>query len=151
MIRPVALLGVVGMLGACASSANSIQATYVSPIKYQTYDCDQLRAEYGRVLSRSQSVNKEQDDTATGDAVAMGVGLVVFWPALFFIDTDDQSEEVARLKGELDALETATIEKRCLGLQTKMTEDRIAARNAAKELQNEFTPNNKSNIENANY
>ena len=54
-----------------------------------------------------------QDKTASNDSVAMGVGLVLFWPALFFIDSSDQKVEVARLKGEFDALEQAAIQKKC--------------------------------------
>lgn len=40
----------------------------------------------------------------------MGVGLVLFWPALFFLAGDDQKEELARLKGEYEALEKASIQ-----------------------------------------
>jgi hypothetical protein len=48
----------------------------------------------------------------------MGVGLVVFWPALLFIPGKDQSAEVSRLKGEMEALEQAAIAKNC-GIQFK--------------------------------
>jgi hypothetical protein len=54
-----------------------------------------------------------QDDIAGDDAVAMGVGLVLLWPALFFIESDDQHVELARLKGEFDALEQVAIQKDC--------------------------------------
>ena len=44
----------------------------------------------------------------------MGVGLVLFWPALFFIKGDKQSAaELARLKGELDAIQQASIMHNC--------------------------------------
>jgi hypothetical protein len=42
-----------------------------------------------------------------------GVGLVVFWPALFFLAGDDQKEALARLKGEYEALQAAAIRKDC--------------------------------------
>ena len=45
------------------------------------------------------------------------VGVVIFWPALFFIDGDNQkTAELARLKGEMEALEQASIQKNC-GIQ----------------------------------
>ena len=43
----------------------------------------------------------------------MGVGLLLFWPALFILAGSDHSDELARLKGEYEALETAAIQKKC--------------------------------------
>ena len=58
-----------------------------------------------------------QDQKATNDAVATGVGAVLFWPALFFIKGDAaSSQEIAQLKGDMDAIEQANIQKKC-GLQ----------------------------------
>ncbi len=56
-----------------------------------------------------------QDSTATKDAVVMTVGLVVFWPSLFFLSGGDgaNAAELARLKGSMDALEQAGIRKNC--------------------------------------
>lgn len=53
-----------------------------------------------------------QDEKATNDAVATGVGPVLFWPSLFFIKGDGQTAaESGRLRGEFDAIE-------CLGTGT---------------------------------
>ena len=55
-----------------------------------------------------------QNSKATGDAVATTVAVVVFWPALFFIKGDGASAaEVSRLKGEMSAIEQASIQKNC--------------------------------------
>ena len=43
----------------------------------------------------------------------MGVGLVLFWPALFFLATPDQKEELAQLKGDYDALQAVALQQRC--------------------------------------
>ena len=50
----------------------------------------------------------------------MGVGLVLFWPTLFFLEGGDGAEaaEYARLKGERDALEQAYTQKKCSAGQT---------------------------------
>jgi hypothetical protein len=66
----------------------------------------------------------------TDDEIAMGVGLVLFWPALFFLGGGDKKDELGRLKGEYDALDQAAIEKNC----TVATEvrDQTAAAVAAK-------------------
>jgi len=120
-------------IAGCADQSKNIKASYVSPLKYRSYACDQLTEEYARVLEESQTVNKSQDDTAGNDAVAMGVGLVLFWPALFFIDSDDQKEDVARLKGEIKAVEQAAIRKDCASLSLAIRDDRKAAKDAAAE------------------
>lgn len=55
-----------------------------------------------------------QDSKSTNDAVAMGVGLVLFWPSLFFIKGDGQTAaELSRLRGEFEALEQVSIQKNC--------------------------------------
>lgn len=57
---------------------------------------------------------RAQDSKSSSDAVVTGVGVVLFWPALFFIDGDDENTgELGRLKGEFDALEKAAINKNC--------------------------------------
>jgi hypothetical protein len=104
-------------LAGCATRAENISAAYVSPIQYQSYTCAQLQEEAGRVSARAAIANGAQDQKATGDAVATGVGVVLFWPALFFIKGDAASaQEVAQLKGDMDAIEQANIQKKC-GLQ----------------------------------
>jgi len=58
-----------------------------------------------------------QDKQRTNDAIATTVGVVVFWPALFFIGGDKQTAaELARLKDEMDAIEQTSICKNC-GIQ----------------------------------
>jgi hypothetical protein len=55
-----------------------------------------------------------QDKRASDDKVATAVGAIVFWPALFFIGGDKgNAAEVGRLKGEMNALEQASIKKNC--------------------------------------
>jgi len=102
---------------ACASNSSDIAAAYVSPTSYASFACPQLREEASRVSSRAALAMGTQDQRATNDKVAMGVGLVVFWPALLFTKGDGASAaEVARLKGEMEAIEQASIQKRC-GIQ----------------------------------
>jgi hypothetical protein len=101
-------------LGACASRSENIAAAYVSPNQYASYTCKMLEEEATRVSSRAIAASGAQDSKATGDAVATGVGVVLFWPALFFIKGEGASAaEVARLKGEMEAIEQASIQKRC--------------------------------------
>jgi hypothetical protein len=111
-ITSVALLALA--VGACASRSDNIGATYVSPVAYQGYSCSQLAQEAARVSSRAAQAVGAQDQKASNDAVATGVGVVLFWPALFFIKGDGGSAaEIANLKGQMQAIEEASIQKRC--------------------------------------
>jgi hypothetical protein len=110
----VATLSAALALAGCASSSENIAAAYVSPNQYANYSCDQIREEQARVGTRVRQLAGDVDDNATGDAVAMGVGMILFWPALFFIEGDGpEANEYARLKGEHEALQKAAIEHNC--------------------------------------
>ena len=107
----------------CASKASNISATYISPLQYQSYNCIQVGQEIGRVSRKVMEISGKQDSASTKDAVAMTVGLIVFWPALFFMIGGDKKDELARLKGEYDALESIAIAKEC---STVMAELEVA-------------------------
>jgi hypothetical protein len=101
------------LLASCATKPSNISAAYVSPLTYSAYDCDQIKMEILRVNSKVSEISGVQQSEASKDAVAMGVGLVVFWPALFFLMGDDKKHELSSLKGHYEALETSAIEKKC--------------------------------------
>lgn len=101
-------------LAGCADKAEDISAAYVSPLAYQGLSCKQIAQEASRVSNRVGEVSGVQNKKAKDDAVATGVAIVVFWPAAFFIKGDKQTAaELARLKGELQALEQTSIQKNC--------------------------------------
>lgn len=100
-------------MSGCATRPENISGAYVSPLTYQNYDCEQIRSELARVSRKVAELTGSQRKAANRDAVAMGVGLVIFWPALFFLMGSDKKEELARLKGEYEALQEAAIQKKC--------------------------------------
>ncbi len=111
----IALAGLV--IAGCATKAANIAPIYISPIVYQNYSCEQLAAEASRLSQRAAEISGVQDKKASGDALATGVALILFWPALFFIKGNGATEaEVGRLKGEMEAVEQAAIQNKC-GLQ----------------------------------
>ena len=112
----VALLCAAVVAG-CAKDADQVGATYVSLVLYETYTCPQLAEEAQRVSSHAAQSSGVQDQKATNDKVAMGVGLIVFWPVLLMTKgNDENTAELARLKGQMVAIEEASIKKRC-GIQ----------------------------------
>jgi len=101
------------VLASCAPHADKISAQYVSPLQYQGYNCNQIRMEMQRISRRVNEVAGVQDSQATKDSVALGVGLILFWPSLFFMIGKDKEAELGRLKGEYEAIEVAAIQKEC--------------------------------------
>jgi len=99
----------------CATSSSDIAPTYVSPLQYKDYDCQQLAAEAQRIQSRVAQVGGRLDQAASNDKMITGAGIVVFWPALFFLGgTKQQEADYARLKGEYDGVQQASIQRRCM-------------------------------------
>ena len=98
----------------CASKPSEIQAQYVSPMTYSDRSCKQIRSEMRRVQSKVTNLGGQIADNASGDNVAMGVGMLLFWPALFFLDGDGtEAQDYGRLKGEYEALEEAALQENC--------------------------------------
>jgi hypothetical protein len=105
----------VSLLAAgCASRSEDVAASYVSPTMYSNYGCRELNAEAQRVSAAAAAASGAQDSQRTKDAVATTAALVVFWPAAFFVSGNNaQTAELARLKGQMQAIEGASIQKKC--------------------------------------
>lgn len=102
------------LITGCSSASKDISATYVSPIQYQQYDCEQLSAEANRLGVRANQLAGRLDEAASNDQALVGVGMVLFWPALFALGgTKEQEAEFARLRGEYDAVQQASIAQKC--------------------------------------
>ena len=113
MRAPLAILTALTIAG-CESKSSEIAPTYVSPITYQSHSCQQLAAEAQRVSAAAAAAAGNQESQASKDAVATTVGVIVFWPTLFLIGGDKQNAaQLAKLKGQMDAIEQASIQKQC--------------------------------------
>jgi hypothetical protein len=114
-LRLVVMASAFVIATGCASDPKKISAAYVSPAQYRGWTCDQIVDESAYIERRSielyQSLKKEAD----ADKWQMGVGLILFWPALFALEGGDGPEaaEYSRLKGEYEALRRVSVEKRC--------------------------------------
>jgi hypothetical protein len=86
-------------------------------LQYQSFTCPQLTAEAQRVSAAAVTAAGQQDSQATKDAVATTVGVLILWPTLFMVQGDKQNAaQLAQLKGQMDAIEQASIQKNC-GIQ----------------------------------
>src|SRR5215468_3304620 len=110
-------LGIVALgaaLGGCASSATDITPSYVSPVQYSSYNCQQLGLEAQSVSARAAALSGARDSQRTKDTLATTAAVVIFWPAAFFVGGDKQTAaELAQMKGQMVAIEQASTAKKC--------------------------------------
>ncbi len=108
------LISGVLFLSSCATPPSDILPAYVSPLQYEKYDCEQIAMEMERVSRRLNAVHAAVLQRRNKDSKNMAVGMVLFWPSLFFIKGDGPAAvEFARLQGEMEALEKTAISKKC--------------------------------------
>lgn len=91
------ILGIVALgaaRGGCASSAADITPAYVSPVAYQSYTCQQLALEAQSISTRAAALSGAQDSQRTKDGWATAA-------------------ELANMKGQMVAVEQASIAKKC--------------------------------------
>lgn len=96
------------ILSACASRPESIPASFVSHEKYGGNDCTQLSTYLADARAQLQKVSAMQDSKANMDAATVFFVLV---PASKL--SGDHAGDVARLKGEVEAIETAQVKRGC--------------------------------------
>jgi len=118
----LALLTASLLIG-CATQPKDLPTAYVSPLQYQNYSCDQIAMEMNRVSRKVNELRGDLKEEADNDSAQMAIGLIIFWPALFFLEGGDGGDatEFSRLKGEFEALESISIQKSC-GIQVQQTD-----------------------------
>ena len=109
------VLAISFVMSGCATKSTNISATYVSPNEYASYSCSTLENEMRDISQRVATITGQVDKKASDDAWQMGVGLVLFWPALFFLEGGDGTlqSDYALLKGKYEAVSTQYNRKGC--------------------------------------
>lgn len=101
-------------LAGCATKGADVQAGYVPASLYANLTCDQIAQELYDVGLKAGELSGQLDTAAGKDAGLVAVGIVLFWPALFFVGGDKNKEaQLAQLKGTRDALIKAAKAKGC--------------------------------------
>jgi hypothetical protein len=128
VVACAAALSVAG----CATASKDLASTYTSPNQYASYDCGQLVAEAARIQTRVVQLGGRLDQAAQNDVGLTVVGAILFWPALFALGgTKQQEAEYSRLKGEYDAIEQASIIKKCAGVVPQVNASNVAPTTSA--------------------
>jgi len=105
----VMVIVLVAILAGCAATPGSIRPSYVSELTYMNYTCEQLTSEQVRLAAILNAVSDAQRQARTADTI--GVILIGVPTASLF--GGNKKLEIARLKGELQALQVAGDLKNC--------------------------------------
>ena len=105
---------VAANLAGCATKGTDIQAAYVPVSLYGKMTCDEIAQELYDVGLKAGELSGQLDTAAGKDQGLVAVGIILFWPALFFVGGDKNKEaQLAQLKGTRDALIKAAKAKGC--------------------------------------
>ena len=104
----ILLISALVVLGGCATRPESIRASFVSHEKYIDLDCSSLVTRMIDTRAELDKFSKMQDTKANVDAATVFLVLI---PASKL--AGDHEGDVARLKGEVEAVSTAQIKKKC--------------------------------------
>lgn len=112
--RPLALCVVATLLAGCATRAVNVVPLPADPAEFAAWDCARLDDERDRVQQRAADTAYTVDERVGNNILALGMGLMVFWPAMLALRADGpEAADLARLKGRFEALQTAALQRKC--------------------------------------
>ena len=99
---------IIAIISGCATRPESISASYISHEKCMGKDCTSLILDMSNARSELAKFSALQDSTANVDAATVFFVLI---PASKL--SGDHAGDVAKYKGEVEAIETALIKANC--------------------------------------
>jgi hypothetical protein len=108
MWRSSAVFAALLLVG-CAKAPESIAPSYISDVGYQSWTCEQLGGEQMRVSQALASASAQQRNARTNDTV----GVIFLGLPVSSLSGDNIAPEIARLKGENEAIIRAMRIKGC--------------------------------------
>lgn len=102
------------VLAGCATRSQDVRPAPADPADFATWSCERIHDEQDLVQQKAADVAYAVDERAGTNILALGVGVTVFWPALFALRPDGpEAGDLARLKGRFEALQIAATLRRC--------------------------------------
>lgn len=108
-MKTLAVLAVILCLAGCATAPENIPPSYISEMSYNQYTCEQLAQEQTRLSAALATTCDAQRQCRSNDVA----GVIFLGLPVSSLSGSNQASEVARLKGELQALQKAAILKNC--------------------------------------
>lgn len=108
-MKKLAILLAAAALTGCAKSPESIAPSYVSDIAYRNVSCQDLAVEYERLNQALARTSTQQEQARGNDTV----GVILLGLPVSSLSGDNVAPEIARLKGELEAIHRVSLQKKC--------------------------------------
>jgi hypothetical protein len=108
MRKLIFICATFAVLTGCATRPESISASFVSHEKYVQNDCAQLTTNMIDARANLEKFSSMQDTKANIDAATVFLALIPLSKL-----SGDHSGDVAKYKGEVEAIETAQIKNKC--------------------------------------
>lgn len=105
----IALLSMVS----CAVQPDRIKAQYMNASYFTRLSCSDILFEKDKAYRELSVLVSKQTKEANKDAIGFWVGMFLFWPAIFLMIGSDHKEDIAELKGRIEALDSVIIQKGC--------------------------------------
>ena len=99
----------VVMMAGCAKKPEAIAPAYVSHVGYQSWSCSQLGEEALRLSDALAQASEQQNQARTNDTV----GVLLIGLPVSSMSGDNIAPQIARLKGEQEAVRKAMLLKNC--------------------------------------
>jgi hypothetical protein len=116
------VISAILLLAACAKSPESIAPSYVSEVGFQNWNCSQLGEESARLSAALAQASTQQENARTNDTV----GVLLIGLPVSSLSGDNIAPEIARLKGETEAVRKVSIQKNCAGQMAYQPRPNIA-------------------------
>jgi hypothetical protein len=114
--RIVGIMSVAVLVGACSSApkSNEVSAAYIPIAQYNNYSCDQLISEAESVRRSVPALESAVDKHRENQTGVEVVTWILFFPAALALDKGEgTSSQLAKARGELQAIQTALLAKHC--------------------------------------
>ena len=106
-------IAVLSLVAGCATPPDQIAPAYVSPAMFGAMSCPALRVEAARINAQVATLTGVQQSAADSDSAMMGIGMLIFWPALLAMQGDDNAPQLAQMRGMADAINAAGAQRGC--------------------------------------
>ena len=107
---PLLFVGILVALSACAKKPETIDAAYISPTTYSSWNCNQLAAESVRVDNAYATAAGAQNKARENDTL----GVIFLGLPVSTLSGGNVAVQIAQLKGHKKTLEQTQIRKGCL-------------------------------------
>jgi hypothetical protein len=111
----------------CATRSGDVVPRKADPAEFASWNCERIDEESDRVQLRAADVAYAVDARVGNNMIALGLGVMVFWPALLAMRPDGmEAQELAALKGRFEALRSVALQRGCPPPSETMTAQRAA-------------------------